>query len=295
MPRRSGGAAKRRSPRRCSEEETRTRPRTRSQEQTKTLSTQDWIIRGKTRRSGRNKATTKCGGRSPDAPDWNIPGGTSGRGRRPPSSGIRGQVAARRPGRAHPGRNKEHGHPSDWIILGQAAAERHGLHHPGWIKQHEPPQTQTESSRDKGRPDAPDWNIRGGTGSRSHRTHDTKVEGHVVHRRPGLEHLGQNKKERRQPPGPGKDGMPPRAGMPGVDQPEGVPTPRAGASRGKWRPEAKETAGRDQGGAAKETRPETTQRTRPRKCREAAKWTRARRRRAAKMRTGPWCGSKTYL
>ena len=105
----------------------------------KTWSTQDWIIRGKTRRSGRNKATTKCGGRSPDAPDWIIPGGTSSRGRRPSDWGIRGQVAVGRPGRAHHGRNKEHRPPSDWIIRGQAAAERHGQDHPGWIKQHEPP------------------------------------------------------------------------------------------------------------------------------------------------------------
>ena len=101
------------------------------------------------------------------------------------------------------------------------------------------------SSGDKGGPDAPDWNIRGGTGSRSDRIHDTIVEGHVVGRRPGPEHLGENKKERPQPPGPGKDGLPPRAGMPGADQPERVPGPRAGAFRGKWRPEAKETGGRD--------------------------------------------------
>ena len=85
---------------------TRTRPWTSSQEQTKTWSPQDWIIRGNTRRSGRNKATTKGGGRSPDAPDWNIPSGTSA---------------------------------PDRSIRGQAAAERHGLDHPRWIKQHEPP------------------------------------------------------------------------------------------------------------------------------------------------------------
>ena len=153
----------------------------------------------------------------------------------------------------------------------------------------------TGSSGDKGRRDAPDSNIRGGAGSRSHRTHNTKVEGHVVDRRPGLHHLGQNKKERPQPPGLGKDGLPPQAGMPGADQREGVPTPRAGASRGKWRPEATKTGGRDQGGAAWETRPEATQQTRPRKCREAEKWTRPRRRRAAKMTTGPWCSSETNL
>ena len=206
--------------------------------------------------------------------------------------------------------------PPEWIIRGQAAAERHGLDHPGRIKQQEPPhpgldhpgtsgsrtpwtgssgadQTagaaapRTGSSGDKGRPDAPDWNIWGASGSRSHRIHDTIVEGHVPGRRPGLEHPGQNKKERPQPPGLGKYGLPPRAGLPGVDQQEGVPTPRAGASREKWRPEAKETGGRDQGGAAKETSQEATQRTTPRKCREAEKLTTPRRRRAAAMGTRP--------
>ena len=61
----------------------------------------------------------------------------------------------------------------------------------------------------------------------------------MVGTRPGLEHLGQNKKERPHPPGPRKDGLPPLAGMPGADQLEGVPNPRAGACRGKWRPEAR--------------------------------------------------------
>ena len=55
----------------------------------------------------------------------------------------------------------------------------------------------------------------------------------MVGRRPGLEHLGQNKKERPQPPGPQKDGMPPRAGMPGADQLERVPTPQSWSVRGK--------------------------------------------------------------
>ena len=187
-PRRSSEAARRRNPRRCSEDETSTRPRTNSQEQTKTWSTQNWIIRGKTRRSGRNKATTKCGGSSPDAPDWNIPGRKSGMGRRPPDWGIRGQVAARRPRPAHPGRNKEHRLPPDWIIRGETGAERQGLDHPGWIKQHEPPHpglnhpgtkggqtpqigisgleqaaaanaAMTQKSRDTWWADAPDWSI----------------------------------------------------------------------------------------------------------------------------------------
>ena len=120
--------------------------------------------------------------------------------------------------------------------------------------------TRTGSSEDKGRPNAPDWNILGGSGSTSQRTNDTIVDGHVAVRRSGLEHPGQNKKERPQPPGPGKNGLLPWAGLSGADRTEGVPTPRAGASRGKWRPEAKETGGRDQGGAAKETSPEATQR-----------------------------------
>ena len=68
----------------------------------------------------------------------------------------------------------------------------------------------------------------------------------MVGRRPGLEHLGQNKKERPQPPGPRKDGLPPRAGMPGADQLEGVPTPglegpgeRGGQRRRKQEAETK--------------------------------------------------------
>ena len=328
-------------------------------EQTKTWGAPDWIIRGKTRRSGRNKTTTKCGGRRPEAPDWNILGGISSRGHRPTDWSIRGQVAARSPRRVHPGRNKEQGLPPP------------GRDHPG-TNSGQVPRTEsfgadraagavaarTGSSRDKGRPDGPDWNIRSRSGSRSQRTHDTKVDGHVAGKRPGrvhpgrikqqeppqpgldhpgtrggqtpqtgtsgvdqaaganepttqkstdtwranapdgcirdgsssrsrrspdwiirgqgaarrprlehpgwirqqepthprhesqrtrvgqtpgLEHPGQKNKERPQPPGPGKDGLPPRTGLPGADQPEGVPTPRAGASRGQWRPEAKES------------------------------------------------------
>ena len=67
----------------------------------------------------------------------------------------------------------------------------------------------TGSSGDKGGPDAPHWIIRGGSGTRSHRTQDSIVEGHVAGRRPGLDHPGQNKKERPQPQGPGKYGLPP--------------------------------------------------------------------------------------
>ena len=150
----------------------------------------------------------------------------------------------------------------------------------------------TEASGDKRRPNAMDWIIRGGSSSTSRRTPDWIIRGQRAARRPGLEHPGWSRQQEPLHPrhesrgtrggqtrltgafvaeqegvatttGPGERWLLPRAGMPGADQLEGVPTPRAGVSRGKWRPEAKETGGRDQGGAAKEIRPEATQRTRP--------------------------------
>ena len=193
---------KRKSPRRCSEEVTRTRPWTTSQEQTKTRSTQDCLIRGKTRRSGRNKTTTKCGGRSPDAPDWNIPGGTSSRGRPLQDWSIRGRVAARRPGRAHPGRIKEQGLPPDWIIRGQTADERHSSI------------------------------IRGGTSSTSHRTPDWIIRGQRAARRPRLEYPGWNRQQ--EPPHSRHDsrgthgGQTPRTGASGPEQEGAATTTGAG-------------------------------------------------------------------
>ena len=59
-----------------------------------------------------------------------------------------------------------------------------------------------------------------------------------------LDHPGQNKKERPQPPGlhrPAKCGLTPRAGSSGPYQAKGAHTQRTGAPRGKWRPEAKDT------------------------------------------------------
>ena len=124
------------------------------------------------------------------------------------------------------------------------------LDHPGRSKQQEPPPPGLEHS--------------GTSGSR----------------RPGLHHPGQNKKERPQPEGqdhPGKNGLPPRARLPGAKQAGRVPNPQARASRGKWQPEAKETRGQDQGGAAMESCPEAMQRTMPWRCREAEMRTRPRR------------------
>ena len=202
--------------------------------QTKTWSTQDWIMGGKTRRSGRNKAKTRCGGRSPDAPDWNIPGGTSRRGRRPPGLGHQGTRGCQAPRRAHPGRNKEHGLPPDRIRSGQAAAERHGLDHPGWIKQHEPrhagldypgtkggqtPRTgtsreeqaagatapTTQKSRDTWWADAPNWSIWGRTRTGGH---NRRGRGKKVCR-PGQECQGRIYQKGSPPPGmecPGERG-----------------------------------------------------------------------------------------
>ena len=98
-----------------------------AQEQTKTRSAQDWIIRGKTRRSGPSERTTKGGGRRhdtprtgasgvqqaagaatrrtgtsedkwrPDAPDWIVWRGPSSRNRRPPDWSIQGPAAVDAP------------------------------------------------------------------------------------------------------------------------------------------------------------------------------------------------------
>ena len=166
----------------------------------------------------------------------------------------------------------------------------------------------TGSSGDKRRPEATDWIIRGGSSSRSRRTPDQIIRVQGAAGRPGLEHPGSERQQ--EPPQPGIDSLgtrggqmlrtgiagaeqegaatAPRAELPGAEKPERVPTLRAGASRGKWRPKAKETRGREQGGAAKESSPEATQRTTPRKCGEAGMTTRPRRRRTAKMTTGPW-------
>ena len=173
----------------------------------------------------------------------------------------------------------------------------------------------TGSSGDRQRPDARNRTILSGSSSRWCRTPDWIIRGGGAARRPGLEHPGWNRQQ--EPPQPGHEGRgthdgqmrrtgtagaeqegaatTPRAELPGAEQPEGVPTPRAGASRGKRRPEAKETRGRDQGGAAKESSQEATQRTTLRKCGDAGMRTRPRRRRAARMRTGPWRSRETDL
>ena len=49
----------------------------------------DWMIRGKKRRSGKNKTTAKCEERTPDAPDWITWGGTGSRSQ-PPRTGSSG-------------------------------------------------------------------------------------------------------------------------------------------------------------------------------------------------------------
>ena len=86
---------------------------------------------------------------------------------------------SQRPGLEHPGRNKRPGpkHP------GTSAGRTPWTGSSGVDQAARAAAPRTGSSGDKGRPDALDWNIRGGAGSKSHCTHDTKVEGHVVGRR----------------------------------------------------------------------------------------------------------------
>ena len=235
--------------------------------------------------------------------------GTSGAKQDGPAKTKRQRKQTRRPGLEHPGRNKQQEPP----------AAR--LEHPGTSGGQKPrtdasekehgaraAAPQTGSSGDKRRPDATDWIIRGGSSSRSRRTTDWIIRGQRAAGRSGLEHPGRIRQQ--EPPHPGVDSrgargrqMPrartsgaeqegaattPRAELPGAEQPEGVPNPRAGASRGERRPEAKETGGREQGGAAKESSPEATQRTTPGKCSDEGMRTTPRRRRAAMKRTGPW-------
>ena len=174
---------------------------------------------------------------------------------------------SRRLGLKHTGRNKQQGPPPPGLEhpgtfggqtpqTGASGAEQGawappGMDHPGTSGGRTPrtgssgvdqaaraAAPRNGSSGDKARPDAPEWNIRAGTGSRSHRIHDTKVEGHMVGRRPGLGHLGQNKKEQPQPPGRGKDGCRPGQECPGRINQKGSPPPgleRPGESGGQRR------------------------------------------------------------
>ena len=50
-------------------------------------------------------------------------------------------------------------------------------------------------------PDAPEWNIRGGTSSRGRHPADWNISGQVAARRPGRAHPGRNKEQGQPPPG----------------------------------------------------------------------------------------------
>ena len=144
-------------------------------------------------------------------PGLQHPGRKKQQGPPPPNWSIWGQVAARRPRRVHPGRNKEQELPPPGLDhSGTSGGRLPRTASSGADQAAQAAAPRTGSSGDKGWPDAPDWNIRAGAGSRSQRTHNTKVDGHVAGRRPGLEHPGQNKRERPQALGLGKDGLPPR-------------------------------------------------------------------------------------
>ena len=218
-----GAAAKGRSLRRCRDEVTRTRPWTCSEMQTRPWTAQDWIIRGKTRRSGLYETTTNCGGRSPDAPDLMIRGGTSSRGCR----------------------------PLDWIIRGPGTARRPGLDHPGWIRQQEAPH--------------PGLDCQGTRGGQTSRTGSSGAEQEGTATTSGAREIWPAAGTTRR--GPHFPGRSARGKVAASREGNRRPRPR-------WCREG--------------VKPEATQGKTPRTCRVAEKGTRPRRRRAAKMRTGPW-------
>ena len=207
----------------------------------------DSNIRGKTRRSGLNKAAAKCGGQS-GCPGLDHPGRIKQQEPPPPGLDHPGTSGGQTPWTGSSGTEQAAG----------AAAPRTGSSGADQAVGAAAPQS--GSSRDKWRADAPDRINRGRTRSNGHQPR------------------GQDQPE--------KCGLPPRARLPGAHQAAGVPTPRAGASRGKWRPGAKETRGQGQGGAAMESCPEATQRTMPRRCSDTKMRTRPRRHCAPMMRTG---------
>ena len=214
---------------------TRTRPWRCSDVVTEPWSAQDWINRGKTRRSDRNKTATKSGGRSPDAPDWSIRGGTSSRGRRLLDSNIRGQVADRRPGLKTSGRNKQQGPPPpgpDQPGIGGSQTPRTGSSEEDQAAG--AATARTGSSGDKWRPDTPDWIIRDGTSSRSRRPLEWNIWGQAATRRFGLDHTGWIKQQESPHPGhdnPGTSGwQTPRTGSPGAEQEGAATTPRVGST-----------------------------------------------------------------
>ena len=100
---------------------------TSSQEQTKTRRAQDWIIRGKIRRSGPGETTTKGGGRRHDTPRTGTSRAEQAAGAATPRT--RTSEDKWRPdapdGRIRYARSRG-SRPPDWNIRGQAAAERHG-------------------------------------------------------------------------------------------------------------------------------------------------------------------------
>ena len=105
------------------------------------------------------------------------------------------------------------------------AMECPGLEHPGLNKTERPKQN------DGGRsPDAPEWNLQGGTISKGRRPPDWIIRGQAAARCHGLDHPGRIKLQ--EPPHPGLDhegtrgGRAPRTGTSGVDHAAGATAPR---------------------------------------------------------------------
>ena len=152
---------------------------------------------------------------------------------------------SKRPGLDHPGRNKQQEPPPRGLDhLGPSGGHTFRTGSSGTDQAAGAAAPRTGSSGDKLQPAAPDWIIGGRSSSRSRHPPDWFIQGQVAadvpdwiirRRRRRSGHNLQDWIIR------GKSGLTPRAGLSGVDQAGGAPTPWTGTYRGKGRPEAKET------------------------------------------------------
>ena len=156
------------------------------------------------------------------------------------------------PGLDHPGQNKKERPKQNDNKKRMTQTRRPGLEHPASREQGLPPlgldqpgtcggrtprtglsgadqaagtaAPRTGSSGDKGRPDAPDWIIRGGSGSWSQSTHDTIVDTRGG-QTPRTGTSGTEQEGAATTPGSGERLCAAPTGLPGADQPESVLTP----------------------------------------------------------------------
>ena len=100
---------------------------------------------------------------------------------RPKQNDNKTRKESRRPGLEHPGRNKQQGLPPPGLDRpGKSGGQTPRTGSSGVDQAAGAAATRTGSSGDKGRLDAADLIIWVGSGSKSHRTQDSTVEGHVA-------------------------------------------------------------------------------------------------------------------